>query len=70
MDTFSLAGHPHIALCDLLKFLGWCPSGAAAKIVIDDGQVTVDGMVETRKRCKIQASQQVAYHGQVIKVIA
>ncbi len=53
MATFSLGKHPHVELCDLLKLEGWSESGAQAKIAIAEGQVKVDGAVETRKRCKI-----------------
>lgn len=52
MASFSLGKHPDVELCDLLKFEGWCESGAQAKAAIADGLVTVDGAVETRKRCK------------------
>lgn len=55
MATFSLGKHPHVELCDLLKLEGWSESGAQAKIAIAEGQVKVDGAVETRKRCKIVA---------------
>lgn len=57
MEIFNLDNHPHVELCDLLKFQGWCESGGAAKEVIAEGQVKVDGKVETRKRCKIVADQ-------------
>ena len=50
MATFSLGKHPHVELCDLLKLEGWSESGAQAKIAIAEGQVKVDGAVETRKR--------------------
>ena len=53
MDIFHLEKHPHVELCDLLKLQGWNDSGASAKAAIADGQVKVDGNVETRKRCKI-----------------
>ena len=68
METFHLDKHPHVELCDLLKLLGWSESGAAAKAVIAEGNVNVDGQVETRKRCKIVAGQQVTFNGQVVKV--
>ncbi|EMM8073779.1 ribosome-associated protein YbcJ [Citrobacter freundii] len=55
MATFSLGKHPHVELCDLLKLEGWSESGAQAKIAIGEGLVKVDGVVETRKRCKIVA---------------
>ncbi len=57
MEIFNLGKHPHVELCDLLKLEGWCESGGAAKEVIAEGQVKVDGKVETRKRCKIVADQ-------------
>ncbi|MCD8548219.1 MAG: ribosome-associated protein YbcJ [Aeromonadaceae bacterium] len=68
MQTFMLEGHPHVALCDLLKLLGWSDSGAHAKSAIADGLVTVDGQVETRKRCKIVAGQVVGFEGQSVTV--
>lgn len=70
MATFSLGKHPHVELCDLLKLEGWSESGAQAKIVIADGRVLVDGVVETRKRCKIVAGQVVDFDGNQVKVIA
>lgn len=68
METFHLDNHPHVELCDLLKLLGWSESGAAAKAAIAEGDVHVDGQVETRKRCKIVAGQQVTYAGQSVSV--
>ncbi|MCS2158045.1 ribosome-associated protein YbcJ [Scandinavium sp. H11S7] len=70
MATFSLGKHPHVELCDLLKLEGWCESGARAKAVIAEGVVKVDGVVETRKRCKIVAGQTVVFEGQSITVQA
>ncbi|MEI2267015.1 ribosome-associated protein YbcJ [Erwinia sp. CGal63] len=70
MATFSLGKHPHVDLCDLLKLEGWAESGAMAKALIADGYVTVDGAVETRKRCKIVAGQTVAFDGNSVKVVA
>lgn len=69
MATFSLGKFPHVELCDLLKLEGWSESGAQAKAFIDEGLVTVDGQVETRKRCKIVSGQSVAFDGQSVKVI-
>lgn len=69
METFHLDKHPHVELCDLLKLLGWSESGAAAKAAIADGGVTVDGQVETRKRCKIIAGQRVNFAGQSVNVV-
>ena len=68
MATFSLGKHAHVDLCDLLKLEGWVESGGAAKDAIADGQVTVDGKTETRKRCKIVAGQTVNFDGNSITV--
>ena len=70
MATFSLVKHPHFELCDLLKLEGWSESGAQAKIAIGEGLVKVDGVVETRKRCKIVAGQTVSFEGHSITVVA
>lgn len=50
MEIFHLDGQPYIKLCDLLKLQGWVESGAAAKTLIAQGEVKVDGKVETPKR--------------------
>ena len=42
-----------VELYKILKFEGVVSSGGEAKFVIDDGQVLVNGEVETRKRKKI-----------------
>ncbi|QNK31462.1 ribosome-associated protein YbcJ [Serratia sp. JUb9] len=70
MEIFNLDNHPHVELCDLLKFQGWCESGGTAKEVIADGLVKVDGQQETRKRCKIVAGQQVSFAGRTVTVQA
>lgn len=61
METFQLDGHDYVELCDLLKLQGWTESGASAKSVIAEGLVSVDGEIETRKRCKIVAGKVVTY---------
>jgi ribosome-associated protein len=50
-----------IALNDLLKVTGICPSGGAGKALVATGTVAVDGAVEMRKTCKIR-------HGQTVSV--
>lgn len=68
MEIFNLNKHPHVELCDLLKFQGWCESGGAAKEAIARGLVKVDGKVETRKRCKIVADKVVGFNGGKVTV--
>jgi ribosome-associated protein len=69
MLKFELSKTEHIALCDLLKIMKLCDSGAVAKHEIADGKVKVNGAVELRKRAKIITNQIVEYKGQQIKVI-
>jgi ribosome-associated protein len=49
----------HIELHQLLKLSGLCDSGGAGKHLVASGAVSVDGMPETRKTCKIRAGQRV-----------
>ena len=57
-----------IELCQFLKFGGLTESGGEAKQVINEGLVMVNGAVETRKRKKLLAGDQVGYHGHIIIV--
>jgi len=56
---FELRGE-YIPLDALLKATGLAPSGGGARMLITDGQVLVDGLVELRKTCKIRAGQRVS----------
>ena len=47
----------HVELNQLLKLSGVCDSGGAGKALVASGVVTVDGIVELRKTCKIRAGQ-------------
>lgn len=70
MNHFCLEGKDYIELNNLLKVTGLCGSGGIAKMVIADGLVKVDAVVETRKRCKIRPGQRVEFQGQKIEVKA
>jgi len=65
--TFELRGE-FIELCNLLKLAGIANSGGQGKLMVSDGIVTVDGVVETRRTAKIRAGQVVECMGQQIKV--
>jgi ribosome-associated protein len=66
---FKLRGE-YIALCDLLKLTGIADSGGQGKLMIANGDVTVDGRLESRKTAKIQANQTVQCLGQAVRVVA
>ncbi len=69
MEEFDLQGREYIELNNLLKLTGMCPSGGTAKLMIAEGNVTVDGQVELRKRCKVRQGQVVEFEGQEVTVI-
>ena len=65
---FRLTGE-FIALNDLLKVTGLCPSGGAGKALVATGAVAVDGAVEMRKTCKIRPGQRVVVSNVKITVL-
>ena len=67
MTKISIDGE-YIELIKLLKAVGVCDTGGAAKIAVDEGAVKVDGKVENRKRCKIRKGQVVEIDENVIEV--
>ena len=69
IHRFPLQGE-FIELNVLLKLLGLAPSGGAAKALIAEGAVTVDGDVETRIRRKLRAGQVVRLAEEEINILA
>jgi len=68
MDEFALEGREWAELKNILKLVGLCETGGEAKMLIAEGLVKVDGVVELRKRCKIRSGQVVEYDGHRIAV--
>ncbi|PXW97931.1 ribosome-associated protein [Sphaerotilus hippei] len=69
MTTTTFALHTDfLALDALLKATSVVHSGGAAKVLIQDGGVRVDGLVEQRRSCKIRPGQVVEALGQRIVV--
>lgn len=68
-QNFELKDKLFIALCDLLKVTNLCENGGAAKHVIAEGLVKVDGEVELRKRAKILKGQVVEYQTEKIIIV-
>ncbi|EAT13874.1 RNA-binding S4 domain-containing protein [Bermanella marisrubri] len=58
-----------VELYKILKFEGIVESGGQAKAVIDDGLVSVNGEVETRKRKKIVSGDVIKYTDIEVKVV-
>lgn len=60
----------YVELKQLLKLTDLVTSGGEAKMIISEGQVSVDGVVELRKACKIRGGQQVELGDIRINVLA
>jgi ribosome-associated protein len=61
MKEFDLDGHEFIELNKLLKLLRIVGSGGEANILIENGEVMVNGAIETRKRNKLRAGDIVLF---------
>jgi ribosome-associated protein len=66
---FRLDGQEFILLQSLLQVGGVCNTGGEAKILIVEGDVTVDDEIETRRGKKIRAGQRVSCAGVSIEVV-
>lgn len=58
-----------VELYKILKFEGLVGSGAEAKAVVAEGQVKVNGEVETRKRKKILAGDQIEFGTETLCIV-
>lgn len=58
----------YIKLGQALKAAGLVESGVEAKIVITDGEVTVNGQVETQRGKKLHGGDIVEFDGEQIKI--
>ncbi len=70
MDIRLREGEDHIKLGQLLKLSGAVSSGVEAKILITEGEVKVNGEVETRRGKKIHVGDVVDYAEYHIRVIS
>ncbi len=69
LDVMEFTIHSeYIELCKLLKAANLVMSGGEGKEVVAQGLVTVDGQLETRKRCKIRPGQTIEFKGNMINV--
>jgi len=68
MQEFHLKDKEYIELNKLLKLTKLVSTGGEAHIFIDNGEVLVNGVVETRRRNKLRAGDVVEFQDQVIKI--
>ena len=67
MRIVEISSEP-VELYKILKFEGMVGSGGQAKQVIADGQVLVNGKVETRKRRKIVTGDTIEFEQEIIRI--
>lgn len=67
---FNLKGAEYIELIKLLKLLHFAESGGHAKIMVEEGEVRLNGQVEFRKRAKLRQGDQVETSGKTISIEA
>jgi len=66
--VFNLNGTEYIELIKLLKLLHIAESGGHAKIMVEDGEVKLNGKVELRKRAKLRPGDLVETSGKQITI--
>lgn len=57
-----------IQLDQFLKWKGLVSTGGQAKVVIQSGQVKLNGVVETRRKKKLKPGDKITYKGQTAVV--
>ena len=66
MIKFKLEGSEYIELIKLLKATNICGSGGEAKHLVDDGEVKLNGVVESRKRAKLRTGDKIEVFNEII----
>ncbi|MBX2849974.1 MAG: RNA-binding S4 domain-containing protein [Acidiferrobacterales bacterium] len=68
MKQISIRVEP-TELFKILKFEGLVSSGGEAKIVIAEGMVRLNGQIETQKRKKISAGDQIEFNNESFSIV-
>ncbi len=68
MEQIKLS-EDYIKLGQALKAAGLVSSGVEAKIVIQDGLVSVDGEIDTRRGKKLYGGEVIEFDGQAVKIV-
>ncbi len=66
--VYNLKGAEYIELIKLLKLLRIAESGGQAKMMVEDGEATLNGQPESRKRAKLRSGDVVLIFGETIKI--
>jgi ribosome-associated protein len=63
--TFEIT-QEYIELIKLLKVMAMVSSGGEAKMVVEEGMVSLNGETEYRKRAKLRTGDIVTFNGQTV----
>lgn len=66
--TFKLQDHDHIPLNNLLKVLNLVESGGEANVRITNGELKVNGQIETQKRKKLRPGDVVEFYKTTVTI--
>ncbi len=66
MIKFKLEGSDYIELIKLLKVTNICGSGGEAKHLVDEGEVKLNGELESRKRAKLRIGDKIEVFNEII----
>lgn len=67
MEAFKIKGE-YIELIKLLKASHLVGTGGEAKMMVEEGEVIVNSVVESRKRMKLRPGDVIEFKGQKIEV--
>ncbi len=67
MREFKLTSE-YIELIKLLKLLRIAETGGHAKIIVEDGEVSLNGIQEFRKRAKLRTGDKIEVFGEEILI--
>ncbi len=59
----------YIKLGQAIKAVGFVSTGVEAKIVIQNGEVLLNGQVETQRGKKLYAGDKVSFKGQELEIV-
>ncbi len=65
---YNLKGAEYIELIKLLKLLRIAGSGGEAKVMVEEGEVRVNGQPESRKRAKLRTGDTIEIFGDKIEI--
>jgi ribosome-associated protein len=66
--VYNLKGAEYIELIKLLKLLRIAGSGGEAKMMVENGEVKLNGQPESRKRAKLRPGDVVEIFGDKIRI--